>query len=207
MKSETIGTLAKALAKVQGSLKPAIKASENPFFRSSYADLPAIYEACRALLSANDIAVIQAPMIADAEHIFLETILAHSSGEWISGIYPIKPVKPDPQSMGSAFTYARRYSLAAMVGIVAAEEDDDGAQASGTVKAPTRDEKSEALDKARAWARQAIHDINGFSADELDAWEKTVIDKRGNTNTQALVNLHRIDPDTHAKIMDAMREK
>lgn len=204
--SETIGILAKALAKAQSAIKPAAKGAENPFFRSSYADLPAIVKACRDELTKNDIAIAQ-PTFYDGETLMLNTMLMHSSGEWISGNYPIKPVKPDPQSMGSAITYARRYALAAMVGVVAEDEDDDANAASGNVKVPTRDDKSEALSKARVWAQQAIHDINGFSADELEAWEKTVIDKRGNTNTQALVNLLRIDPDTHAKIMEAIQAK
>lgn len=195
-RSDTIGALAKALAKAQGAIKPAVKASENPFFKSSYADLPAIFKACREELTKNDITVIQSTGF-DADGVFLETMLAHSSGEWVSGVYPIRPVKPDPQSMGSAVTYARRYSLAAMVGVVAEDEDDDGAAASGNVRAVSRDEKGEALTKARAWAKQAIHDIKGCDEAALAKWESK--------NADALVKLRAIDPDTHSEVLDAIK--
>jgi len=129
-KSETIGALAKALAKAQGDIKSAVKDATNPFFKSNYADLPAIVKACKAALAANDIAYIQTTDFLEQET-WLETILAHSSGEWVSGRYPVRPVKNDPQGMGSAITYARRYSLAAMAGVVAENEDDDAEAAQG----------------------------------------------------------------------------
>lgn len=195
-RSETIGTLAKALAKAQAAIKPAAKGAENPFFKSSYADLPAIQLACRQHLAANDIAVIQSTSF-DTDGVLLETMLAHSSGEWVSGTYPVRPAKADPQSMGSAITYSRRYALAAMVGVVAEDEDDDGAQASGNVRAPSRDEKGEALKKARAWASQAIHDINGFDAEGMAKWELK--------NGEALVKLRSVDADTHAQVMEAIQ--
>ncbi len=197
-KSENIGTLAKALAKAQAAIKPAAKEAENPFFKSSYADLPAIQLACREHLAANDIAVVQTTSF-DADGVVLETILAHASGEWISGTYPIRPVKPDMQSMGSAMTYGRRYALAAMVGVVAETDDDDGAQASGNVRAVSRDEKGEALKKARAWAQQAIRDIKSFEPEALSKWETK--------NADALVKLHALDPDTWQQIIDALQGK
>lgn len=197
-RSENIGTLAKALAKAQGAIKPAAKGAENPFFKSSYADLPAIVKACKDELAKNDIAVIQSTKY-EGETLFLETILAHSSNEWVSGTYPIKPVKADPQGMGSAITYARRYALAAMVGVVAEDEDDDANAASGHAKAPSRDEKGEALIKARDWAREAIRTIHSLSSEELETWP--------NKNTAALVKLRAIDPDTHRQILDAIQGK
>jgi hypothetical protein len=122
--SPTIGALAAALAKSQGAMKAAHKDASNPFFKSKYADLASVWEACRAALAANGLAVCQ---IIDGEA--LTTILLHSSGEWLAGTYPIKPVKNDPQGVGSAITYARRYALAAMAGVVA--DDDDGEAAQG----------------------------------------------------------------------------
>lgn len=195
-RSESIGALTKALAKAQGAIKPAVKASENPFFKSSYADLPAIFKACRDELSKNDIAIIQRTAY-EGETLLLETILAHSSGEWISGVYPVKPVKPDPQSMGSAITYSRRYALAAMVGVVAEDEDDDGAQASGNVRVASRDEKGEALNKSRSWAKQAIHDLHGFTPEQLAKWEVK--------NADNLVKLRGIDENTHQEVLEALQ--
>lgn len=124
--SQSIAELAKALVKVQSELKAAKKDSENPFFRSHYADLNAVWEVCRGPLTKNGFAVVQA---GDGD--CLVTTLIHTSGEWIRGKMKLTPVKQnDPQAQGSALTYLRRYSLAAIVGIVA-DEDDDGEGAMG----------------------------------------------------------------------------
>lgn len=128
--SESIANLAKALSAVQGALKPATKSAENPFFKSHYADLPACWESVRGPLAANNLAVVQTTEVTPAGAVVLVTTLTHTSGEWIKGSYPINPVKQDPQAIGSAVTYARRYALCAMIGIVA-DEDDDGNRASG----------------------------------------------------------------------------
>ncbi len=150
MQSEHIGELAKALAAAQGEIEGAVKDAENPFFKSSYADLTAVWGACRGALVKQELAVIQVADIAEDGSVSLITTLAHSSGEWISGAYPIRPVKDDPQSMGSATTYARRYSLAALVGVAPKGEDDDGnaASANNNTDAPER-EKYET--EADAW--------------------------------------------------------
>ena len=126
--SETIGALAAALSKAQGQITGALKDSENPFFKSKYADLASVWDACRASLSTNGLAVIQTTD-GGLEGVTIITTLSHSSGEWIKGSLTVRPVKNDPQGLGSAVTYARRYALAAMVGV--AQIDDDANAASG----------------------------------------------------------------------------
>ncbi len=121
--SPTIGAIAAALAKAQASLKPAIKDSVNPQFKSKYADLGACYEASRPALTSNGIAVIQGPSTDGS--VTVTTILLHSSGEWIMCSVSAQPRDGSPQAVGSAITYLRRYSLCSMVGI-SADEDDDG---------------------------------------------------------------------------------
>ena len=123
--SPEIADLIKALVKVQGSLKPVEKNAINPFFKSKYADLTAIWENCRKELSSNGLAVIQTTKGNGDSLITVVTTLAHISGQWIRGDLTMRPVKNDPQGVGSARTYARRYGLQAILGI-AAEEDDDG---------------------------------------------------------------------------------
>jgi hypothetical protein len=132
--SQDIKNLVSALVKVQGKIKGAKMDSENPYFKSHYADLTSVWEACRELLSANGLAVVQTMAGETAESVTVVTTLAHTSGEWIRGSLTMKPVKADPQGVGSAVTYARRYALAAIVGVC--PEDDDGAAASGTNKPP-----------------------------------------------------------------------
>jgi len=139
MQSDSIAALAAALAKAQGQLESAKRDSENPFYRSRYADLASVWDACRKALSANGLAVVQTTKTGEAGTL-LVTTLAHSSGEWIRGEYPLHPMRQvqkegwvpsdDPQAIGSALTYARRYALAAIVG-VAPDDDDDGEAAMG----------------------------------------------------------------------------
>jgi hypothetical protein len=128
-KSDEIGDLASALSKVQGQLKPAIKDSNNPFFKSKYADLNAVWDSCRELLNENGLSVAQLTG-GDADGVIVETMLMHSSGQWLSSELYLPLAKHDAQGVGSAMTYGRRYGLAAMVGIVA-DVDDDGNAASG----------------------------------------------------------------------------
>ena len=127
-KSESIGELAAALAKAQGEFKHAKKDVANLFFKSKYADLSSVIDAAKKPLSDNGLAVIQTMAIKESG-VVLITTLAHSSGQWIEGSYPISPIKNDPQAYGSACTYARRYCFSAITGIAA--DDDDGNAASG----------------------------------------------------------------------------
>lgn len=125
--SQSIAALAAALAKAQGEMQGASKDSVNPHFKSRYADLASVWDACRAVLSKNGLAVLQ-PVRADGPSVTVTTILTHSSGEWISEALTMTATQNTPQGVGSAITYGRRYGLAAMVGI--APEDDDGNAAS-----------------------------------------------------------------------------
>jgi len=128
MQSETIGALAAALSKAQADITGALKDSSNPFFKSKYADLASCWDACRKQLSANGLSVIQTTQMTD-HGLMLVTILAHSSGEWVSGQMPVLTKDPSPQGQGSGITYARRYALAAIVGLAQIDDDAEAAQA------------------------------------------------------------------------------
>lgn len=132
--SQTIGKISEALAKAQGMMKPAAFDATNPHFKSKYATLASIMEAARPALSANGIAVIQGTSVeGEPIRVKVTTLLTHVSGEWIKETISIKPARDDAQGIGSSVTYARRYSLAALVGIVS-DEDDDGNAASQPAK-------------------------------------------------------------------------
>lgn len=121
--SETIIKISEALAKFQGALKPALKDAENPHFRSRYADLASIWDAIRGPMSENGLHVLQ--MVGTAEgKTTLTTRVGHVSGEWIESTWEIPVGKQDPQGYGSAISYARRYAIAACLGVV--QDDDDG---------------------------------------------------------------------------------
>ncbi|CAB4148569.1 Essential recombination function protein [uncultured Caudovirales phage] len=137
--SESIAALAGALAKAQLQIEPASKNATNPHFRSHYADLASIWDACRGPLNTNGLSIVQFPCDGDVGRTGLCTMLLHSSGEYISEVVTTRSQKDDPQGLGSALTYLRRYALAAVVGVTATEDDDGNAAstpANSRVSAP-----------------------------------------------------------------------
>lgn len=129
--SPEITELSKALIEVQKHLQPAIKDAENPFARNRYATLNSVMDSCRMALLENGILLTQYPVPVEGTNLGLVTKLVHArTGQFQASLAVIPLAKPDPQAMGSAFTYGRRYALSAMLGIVS-EEDDDGNAASG----------------------------------------------------------------------------
>lgn len=139
-KSDSIGELAKALCKVQQALKPAVKDAKNLHLKNKYADLSSVWDACRDALSKHGLSVIQLPAASDDGMIHLQTVLLHESGEWIASETCIPVVKGngvnEAQAYGSCLTYARRYGLAAMVGIT--QEDTDGEVGEDAQRPPAR---------------------------------------------------------------------
>lgn len=128
MESEQTAELATALAKAQAVMGPAIINKVNPHFKNKYADLAAVLEAIRKPLTDNGLAITQVTEVRDGAFL-LVTKLRHTSGQWITAEYPL-PVGAKPQELGSALTYARRYSLSAIT-CIAADEDDDAETAKG----------------------------------------------------------------------------
>jgi hypothetical protein len=190
------------MAKAQASIKTALKDAKNPHFKSSYADLTRIWEACREALSKNGLSVVQIPGF-DANDVWLETMILHSSGESISGRYPLRPQQNTPQAYGSALTYARRYSLAAMVGVVADDDDGNAASQRGNSEPETRREatppKPEASNSAQAeqWAFKAIEFIEACITErEIDAWY--------GTNAERLAKLQKGYGDLFRQVTQAM---
>ena len=157
-KSEQINELAAAMAKAQAAMQGVTKDAKNPFFKSEYATLAACMEAIKKPFADNGLSVVQLMDEADAGYVTVTTVLMHESGQWISGKITGKPVKDDPQGMGSAITYYRRYSLMAMVGL--APEDDDGNAASGkgTANEGERRKEIKAESAAKVAKTEAVSD-------------------------------------------------
>lgn len=136
IKSETIGKVASAFAKAQASMGNASKGAANPFFKSRYADLNAIREACLPVLAENGLSILQPTVYID-DRKFVETLLVHESGEFIGGHTEILSTKElDAQAQGSGISYARRYGLQSLLCIGA--EDDDGESAVGRKSFPSK---------------------------------------------------------------------
>lgn len=137
MKSDSINELATALSKAQHEMKGASKDTLNPFFKQKYADLAAVWDSIRMPFGKYGLSVTQITSEED-KGLFLETVLMHSSGQWLSGKIRVNPTKQDPQGMGSALSYSRRYALSAIAGVY--QEDDDANLASQ--KQETKDDPS-----------------------------------------------------------------
>lgn len=137
-RSASIKELAAALAKAQAEMTSAKRDSNNPHFKSRYADLASVWDAARPALTKHGLSIAQFTEPSQRDEVIVETTLMHESGEWISGRIAIPVDKQNAHGYGSALTYCRRYALAAAVGI--APEDDDGNAAS---QAPARQRTSE----------------------------------------------------------------
>lgn len=126
--SEKIDKITEALIAVQSEMGTVTKENENPYFKSKYADLAAVHRLCMPILTKNGLCVSQ--VCAPSEKgVKIVTLLLHKSGQYLGSELEMIPTKMDPQGIGSAITYARRYALMAIIGLVA-EEDDDGNAAS-----------------------------------------------------------------------------
>jgi len=135
--SEQIDALSKALSKAQGEMGGAVKDANNPFFKSSYADLGSVIKAIKEAFTPNGLSYTQIP-VRDEAGAGVETILMHESGQWIKSSYTLPLAKFDVQSAGSCLTYARRYALQAIAGIPAVDDDGNQATAAAPAEPPPK---------------------------------------------------------------------
>lgn len=150
----------KALVKAQKEMGAVIKNTTNPHLKRKYADLGAVLDACQAALHSNGFAIVQ-PCGKDEFGAFVDTVLAHESGEKLSSRVYLVIGKQDMQGVGSAITYARRYGLLGMTGL--APEDDDGE----ATKAPKNPPRQEVVDTPTAVEIQTAKD-NASVISDLD---------------------------------------
>lgn len=146
--SPEIDQVSAALVLAQQTMLPLIKDSNNPFFKSKYADLQAVTEACYPALQANGICVLQSAESLCDHGINIKTRLLHKSGQFIETECAIPPAGNDPQKYGSAVTYGRRYGLQAAVGLAAIDDDGESAMnrnGSKATPAPAKDEMPEKI--------------------------------------------------------------
>lgn len=174
-------TFAEAFVRLQAAIKPAVKDATNPAFRTKYADLSAVWEAVRGPLAEHGFSVIQSPDF-EGQDVWLKTTVLHKGGEKMEGRYPLRPVKQDPQGFGSALTYAKRYSLAAMLGVVADEDDDGNAASTRAPANPQREAihtpKAQVQDPdidegVRNWCDKEKHFLNNCTTvAEVTQWQE-----------------------------------
>ena len=169
-KSDSIKELAGALCVAQNAMSGAKKDASNPFFNSTYADMGSVIGAIKEALYLNNLSYSQFPIFKDGL-VGVETILMHSSGEWLSGelLLPIK--KQDPQAAGSAITYARRYALQAIAGIPS--EDDDG-NAATAQQTPQKQKQAQLSANDLAWVKAVKADPKQLDQIEDPAYRELI---------------------------------
>ena len=199
-RSDSIADLAKALAAAQGEFQAVPREADNPFFKSKYADLPAVVMAASPILSKHGLSVSQLPDF-DGTNDLLTTTIMHESGQWLEASARLHLIKSEPQAQGSATTYMRRYAFAGGVGIVT-EADDDAEAASGrgelrkgakaSSKPASKPQSAPAptanghLDKLRTEIRAMLADI---PADKRPSREDMAQANKGENGPE---NLHRM---------------
>jgi hypothetical protein len=194
--SVEINEIAAALAKAQGEMKNAIYNKVNPHFKNKFADLASIRDACVPILAANGVSVLQ-PTDIDPEtgRLTVETVLIHTSGQFISGNYPVITDKTGPQALGAAMTYAKRQSLSALI-CISGDEDDDGEAAE------VRTTKGKPPNKPKAAPEKAVEvkpevEENALVAKDLGHFKKLVA---GAADLTALAEIEKANADALKKM-------
>lgn len=208
-KSDDISELSKALCTAQPMIKIALMDSTNPFFKSKYADLGAVWDAVRSALECNGLAVSQLPDHIGQEPA-LTTMLIHKSGQWLSATYPLMVTDKEhtPQGYGSALTYARRYGLSALLGVIA-DTDDDGNAASRPHKppvAPTQPPKPDATPAHNGatvtpaqWLENSARAVKTMAREQLDRFTE----EQG----PRMVRVQTLNPSLHKALMTAIQQR
>lgn len=204
-KSENIEKLAAALVVAHAEISGVVKGATNPFFKSKYATLEAVVESVKAPLLKQGIIVVQGLQDAEAG-VAIETMLLHTSGQWISSTLRLPASKEDAQGYGSACTYGRRYGLMAICGVPAEDDDGNAATATAPVKPlsvagqtwETMDEESKRFLQVIADQVRAILDSEGgipamkfLEEQHLEADEKVALWSRFNSKERAAMEPHK----------------
>ena len=184
--SESTKELFAAFAKFRAQVKQPVKSADNPYFHSKYVALEGVMQAIDAALPGTGLAYTQ-PVEDCDKGVSVSTLITHSSGEWmLIGPLTLTPIKRDPQSQGSAITYAKRYQLSAAFGI-SSDIDDDGN--AGTFGEDNRQAQTQQVRQHRQTPQQkALHDqatanFEATQAAKHDA-ANTVVDANGTTLLQ-----------------------
>lgn len=193
--SDTIGELAASLAKAQGTMTSPAKnktvkvKTGSGEYEFSYATLDAIFDVIRKPLSDNGLSFVQTLDSGDGGKLRLLTRLLHTSGQWIETETPVSVTGTSMQALGSAQTYAKRYAISALLGIVA-DEDDDANTADGNGISEKKDrtppakqtnaerQTQTAMDAATTWVNKSKIDVKKLrTPEEMAAWWKSNSDR------------------------------
>jgi len=192
MIKEQESKIAKALHQAQGLMTGAKKDSKNPFYKNNYSSLASVFEAVMPAFQACDIAVTQVMDVTESGNMLLVTKLLHISGEFIESKM-LLPAITDPQKIGGAITYYKRYSLQSMAGVPST--DDDGQEAVKAVKIEEFVREKEANEPVSATNLQKLKDHENFCAE----FEADVLSKLKIKDLSELRNCHMKEVCKHVR--------
>lgn len=175
--TDALDQLFTALVAVQAEMPSVNKGSENPFFKSSYADLADTLKTALPITSKHGLCITQWPSHNELGQDTLVTWIGHVSGQWIRDEMILHMAKPAPQEQGSATTYGKRYAAQGALGI-STDKDDDGESATkrnGDSGALQLTPTSSKLSEAQLAALEKIHKTRNtdFQAGSLTRWGKS----------------------------------
>lgn len=179
--------LFEALAKMQGALDNAKKESDNPYFKSKYADLATCLQTAKKPMADNGLSISQ-HCTFDGQFVQCVTILGHSSGQMMISTLMIPVAKKDAQGIGSSITYARRYALSSIIGLT--QKDDDGEGAVGRTEKDAETKWEKTAKKSQEILR------NAERLDQQETWRMTnegVVFKTKDGNWMSLDNVELKD--------------
>lgn len=164
--SESIAHLATALVAAQADIRAVEKSATNPHFKSKYVPLDSIVAMARPVLAKHGLAVVQSAPSEDGNSLQVETMLVHTSGEWLSNEVCIPLAKRDPQGSGAAVTYGRRFGLSSLLSLTS-EDDDDGNAASQPAKRAERPAPSQQAAQPVVNAQAAAPSATAIPEDQV----------------------------------------
>lgn len=194
--SETIAQIAPALVKALAKIEGAAKSARNDHFKSRYATLEAVIDASKDVLAQHQLCLLQFPGALVNGALSLETVLMHESGEWVSGDFQIALGKVDPQGVGSALTYARRYAQMAALNIPAVDDDAEAAMLSAPT--PARQTVTPPAKPKQTLAERA----EAFAGSMRAAKAKPALDRVWGLGAELRAELDKSDPERAVELSE-----
>lgn len=201
VKSESIAAIAPALVKTQALIASADKSGNNPHLKNKYATLGDVMDAIKPAMESNGLMFLQTPVPSEDGKLHLETLIIHSSGEYIGGVMVMPIQKTDPQGYGSALTYARRYHLSSLIGVK--QEDDDGNAARGS--ASSYADSISACETTEELQEEYKKAFNAFRGDSASI--KVITNAKDIRKAELAVNTSGFNPASTAKPDKIQAEK
>lgn len=205
LRSDQIDLVSKSLVKAQAKIKHAVKDSVNPHFKSKYSDLASVMDAIKEPFAENGLALMQ-PLSSDQDAVKCTTLILHESGQFIGSEMSMRPVRNDPQGLGSCATYLRRYMAAAAAAVASDDDDGNAASGKGTTNAnPNQTPNTQAPSMATSTQSTVAQRLSKAAANAPARTQVVYFSKAEPTHREMIVNF--VKSKKALNLLDAMCER